>query len=134
MKSKLLAIAILAATFCSAPAFAGLNIIIAPVVPMPIYNQCEEQYNNIIQQEQTQLLMCQNMYDFIQQINACQENVINQTNRELYDNMSCRDYYINFGVIYIPGHEREHREWHHHPEHIPHHHDSDRHEHREYHR
>jgi len=127
MKNKLLATALLAAvTFYSASAsayYAGVIITpVVPVVPAPVANPCEVEYNNIVQNEQTQLLLCNEQYQYDPTSNnICQQNVINETNAELYNNLACRDYYVQFGVVFIPGHE--HRDWRRHPEHFPNHHD-----------
>lgn len=129
MKMKLLATVVMALALCSTQANANVNIIVAPVVPVvPVVplapvNQCEENYNAIIQNEQTELNNCSIMYmNNPAMNNACQQNVLSQTNLELYNNEQCRDYYLQFGVVIIPGHEHHHR-FYPHPEHFPHHHD-----------
>ena len=141
MKMKLLTAIILTSLFCTTSANARTDIIIAPtivpapvvaptpvILPQPFVNQCQEEYNNIIQNEQYGLNNCNIVYmNNPVMNNACQQDVLQQTNLELYNVESCRDYYFSFGVIIVPS-ERPHYRYHPHPEHFPHH------GHREYHR
>ena len=142
MKIKLLtAIALLSLT-CIADANARTEIVVAPtiispapviaptpvIIPQPVINQCQEEYNNIIQNEQYGLNNCNIMYmNNPAMNNACQQNVLQQTNLELYNVESCRDYYLSFGVIIVPN-DHPHYHYRPHPEHFPHH------EHREHYR
>lgn len=121
---KLILTTVMVLLSCST-AFARTDIIIAPVIPMPVVpvDQCSYEYNQIVQQEQSNIQWC-NMNVYGPQNYACQQDAIANANQQLNNIAGCREFYTNNNLLIVIGPGR-----HYHPHRVyePHrHHDGDR--------